>query len=149
MVLGWDHLLFIVGVVLLGRSLRNAVKLISLFVLGHSLTLLVATLAGWQVDATAVDVVIALSVAFVGLTAIRLGRAGRGRVPASVSKRAALVATTSERTLTCTSVDAEGSPLFATHGSRIATAWQSSGAPRPDLHGDDDRAASPRPNGKR
>jgi len=30
MMLGWDHLLFIVGVVLLGRTLRNAVKLISL-----------------------------------------------------------------------------------------------------------------------
>ncbi len=67
MLLGWDHLLFIAGVVLLAGELGRAAKLISLFVAGHSLTLIVATLAGWQLDATLVDVVIALSVAYVGV----------------------------------------------------------------------------------
>jgi hydrogenase/urease accessory protein HupE len=67
MVGGWDHLLFIAGVVLLAGSVRTAAKLITLFVAGHSLTLLVATLAGWQLNATAVDVVIALSLVYVGL----------------------------------------------------------------------------------
>lgn len=38
-----------------------------LFVAGHSLTLVAATLAGWQVDAGLVDVVIALNVASVGV----------------------------------------------------------------------------------
>src|SRR5215210_1454144 len=71
MVGGWDHLLFIAGVVLLAGSLRSAAKLISLFVAGHSLTLIVATLAGWQLNATAVDVVIALSVVFVGVQGLR------------------------------------------------------------------------------
>ena len=66
MLLGWDHLLFIGGVVLLTRNWRRAVKMISIFVVGHSTTLIIATLAGWQVDAGAVDVVIALSVVFVG-----------------------------------------------------------------------------------
>src|SRR5688572_22995103 len=61
MVGGWDHLLFITGVVLLAGNLKTAAKLVSLFVAGHSLTLLVATLAEWQLNATAVDVVIALS----------------------------------------------------------------------------------------
>src|SRR5829696_2686303 len=56
MVGGWDHLLFISGVVLLAGGLRPAAKLISLFVAGHSLTLLVATLAGWKVNATYVGV---------------------------------------------------------------------------------------------
>ncbi len=66
MVLGWDHLLFVAGVVLLAKGPRRGARTISAFVAGHSLTLIVATLAGWQVDATVVDVVIVLSVAFVG-----------------------------------------------------------------------------------
>lgn len=71
MLLGWDHLLFIAGVVLLAGSVGRAAKLISLFVAGHSLTLIVATLAGWQVDATLVDAAIALSVAYVGVQGLR------------------------------------------------------------------------------
>jgi hydrogenase/urease accessory protein HupE len=71
MVAGWDHLLFIVGVVLLAGTLGRAAKVISLFVLGHSITLLTATLAGWQLDATAVDVVIALSLVYVGVQGLR------------------------------------------------------------------------------
>lgn len=67
MIAGWDHLLFAAGIVFLAGGVRGAAKLISLFVAGHSLTLLVATLAGWQVNAAAVDVVIALSVAYVGV----------------------------------------------------------------------------------
>lgn len=66
MLLGWDHLLFIAGVVLLSGQLRRAAKLISVFVAGHSTTLIIATVAGWHVNATAVDVVIALSLVFVG-----------------------------------------------------------------------------------
>lgn len=71
MLLGWDHLLFIAGVVLLSGGLRRAAKLISLFVAGHSLTLLIATLAGWKLNATFVDVVIALSVLYVGILGLR------------------------------------------------------------------------------
>ncbi|GIF42691.1 hydrogenase/urease accessory protein HupE [Actinoplanes xinjiangensis] len=67
MLLGWDHLLFIAGIVLLAGEWRRAAKLISVFVAGHSTTLIIATLAGWQVNATAVDVVIALSLVFVGV----------------------------------------------------------------------------------
>lgn len=67
MVTGWDHLLFIAGVVLLSGSFRTAAKLISLFVLGHSITLLCATLLAWRLDATLVDVVIALSLVYVGV----------------------------------------------------------------------------------
>src|SRR5215203_4024385 len=66
MVGGWDHLLFILGIVFLAGQPLRAAKLVSLFVLGHSLTLLIATLAGWRANAGVVDVVIALSLAFVG-----------------------------------------------------------------------------------
>jgi hydrogenase/urease accessory protein HupE len=67
MVGGWDHLLFILGVVLIAGALKPAAKMISLFVLGHSLTLIVATVAGWKLNATVVDVVIALSLVYVGI----------------------------------------------------------------------------------
>jgi hydrogenase/urease accessory protein HupE len=70
MATGWDHLLFILGVVLIAGSVGMAAKLISLFVAGHSITLLLATLAGWQIDPTLVDVVIALSVVYVGVRGI-------------------------------------------------------------------------------
>lgn len=73
MLTGLDHLLFIAGVVLLSGTAGRAAKLISLFVLGHSLTLLAATMAGWQIDATIVDVIIALSVAYVGILNLRGG----------------------------------------------------------------------------
>jgi hydrogenase/urease accessory protein HupE len=71
MVGGWDHVLFALGVVLVARTPRSAAKLISLFVAGHSLTLLVATLVGWQLDAAVVDVVIALSLVYIGVLGLR------------------------------------------------------------------------------
>jgi hydrogenase/urease accessory protein HupE len=67
MITGWDHLLFIAGVVLLAGQAKRAAKLISLFAAGHSTTLIIATLAEWRISAVAVDVVIALSVVFVGV----------------------------------------------------------------------------------
>jgi hydrogenase/urease accessory protein HupE len=68
---GWDHLLFVGGIVLLARTPSRAAKLISAFVLGHSITLLVASLEQWRVDPVAVDVIIALSLVVIGLTGSR------------------------------------------------------------------------------
>lgn len=70
MLLGWDHLLFIAGVVLLAWKVGRAAKLITAFVVGHSTTLLLATLAGWRVNPTAIDAVIGLSVLFVGVVGV-------------------------------------------------------------------------------
>ncbi|SHN26524.1 HupE/UreJ family protein [Cryptosporangium aurantiacum] len=83
MLLGWDHLLFVAGVLILAGEVRRAVALISLFALGHSTTLVVAALAGWRVDALLVDVVIALSVVFVGVAGL-LGGPRRWRWFAAV-----------------------------------------------------------------
>ena len=74
MLLGWDHLLFIAGIMLVADTLTRAAKLITGFVIGHSTTLIVATVSEWQVDARLVDVVIAASVVVVGVVAVR-GRA--------------------------------------------------------------------------
>lgn len=67
MLLGWDHLLFVAGVLLIAKDWLRAAKLISVFVVGHSTTLIIATLAGWRVNADVVDIVIGLSVVLVGL----------------------------------------------------------------------------------
>jgi hydrogenase/urease accessory protein HupE len=70
MLLGWDHLAFIAGVLLLARTFKLSLKLITVFVVGHSTTLILATAAGWQVNAGHVDAIIAASVAFVGCVGV-------------------------------------------------------------------------------
>lgn len=70
MLLGWDHLLFVAGVLVLARRPRRAVETISLFAAGHSITLFLATIEGWQVNPTAVDIVVALSLVFVGVVGV-------------------------------------------------------------------------------
>ena len=77
MLTGWDHLLFIGGALLVAGAARPAVRVLSVFAAGHSTTLLLATLAGWRVSATGVDLVVAASVAFAGVAALRGVRPGR------------------------------------------------------------------------
>jgi hydrogenase/urease accessory protein HupE len=83
MLLGWDHLLFVLGIVLLAGHPVRAAKLISLFVAGHSVTLVTATIFEWRVSATLVDVVIALSVVFVAVLGLR-GRPDDFLVPGAI-----------------------------------------------------------------
>lgn len=68
---GWDHLLFILAIVLLAGGLWQATKLMSLFVLGHSITLMLSTTQEFTVNTTFVDVVIALSVLGVAVLGLR------------------------------------------------------------------------------
>ena len=64
MVTGYDHLLFLAGVIFFLYRLRDVALYASLFALGHSLTLLGAVLLGWRANAHIVDAVIGLSVAY-------------------------------------------------------------------------------------
>ena len=64
MVTGLDHLLFLVGVVFFLHRLRDVLLYVSLFTLGHSVTLLAGVLGGWQANAHLVDAVIGLSVVY-------------------------------------------------------------------------------------
>lgn len=64
MVTGYDHLLFLAGVIFFLYRLRDVAIYASLFALGHSLTLLGAVLVGWRADAHIVDAVIGLSVVY-------------------------------------------------------------------------------------
>ena len=66
MLTGYDHLLFLFGVVFFLTSFRDIVKFITVFTLGHSLTLILATYMGITANYYLVDAVIALSVIYKG-----------------------------------------------------------------------------------
>ena len=64
MVTGYDHLAFLVGVIFFLFRLRQIALYVSLFSLGHSITLLAGVYFQWNVDPHLVDAVIGLSVAY-------------------------------------------------------------------------------------
>jgi hypothetical protein len=63
---GYDHLLFLLGVIFFLYRPRDIVLYVTLFTLGHSLTLLLGVLASWRIDGHLVDAVIGLSVVYKG-----------------------------------------------------------------------------------
>ena len=64
MVTGYDHLLFLVGVIFFLYRLRDVLLYVSLFTVGHSLTLLGGALGGIQASAYLVDAVIGFSIVY-------------------------------------------------------------------------------------
>jgi hypothetical protein len=64
MVTGYDHLMFLVGVIFFLFKARDVVQYVSLFTIGHSLTLLVGVLGGVRANASVVDAIIGVSVAY-------------------------------------------------------------------------------------
>jgi hypothetical protein len=64
MVTGYDHLLFLVGVIFFLYRLKDVVLYVSLFTLGHSITLLAGVLGGIRVNPYVIDAVIGLSVVY-------------------------------------------------------------------------------------
>ena len=66
MLTGYDHLLFVFGIVFFLTTFMDVVKTITAFTLGHSITLITATLMGVTVDYFLIDAVIALSVCYIG-----------------------------------------------------------------------------------
>ena len=66
MVTGYDHLLFLVGVIFFLYRIRDVVTYVSLFTLGHSLTLLGGVLGDIRANAYIIDAIIGLSVVYKG-----------------------------------------------------------------------------------
>lgn len=66
MVTGYDHLLFLVGVLFFLHRRRDVLLYVSMFTLGHSVTLLFGVLADIQVNAYLIDAIIGLSVVYKG-----------------------------------------------------------------------------------
>ena len=64
MVTGYDHLLFLFGVIFYLTNLRSVALYVSLFALGHSITLLAGVLADINVNVYLIDAIIGLSVVY-------------------------------------------------------------------------------------
>jgi hydrogenase/urease accessory protein HupE len=77
---GYDHLLFLLALLVVCSSFRSIVTIISCFTLAHSLTLAAATLGLIEISARWVEPMIAASIIYVGLeNLVRRGQEPRGR----------------------------------------------------------------------
>ncbi|MBX3212040.1 MAG: HupE/UreJ family protein [Labilithrix sp.] len=66
-VTGYDHLVFIVGLVLARARLRSLLTVVTAFTVAHSITLALAVLDVWSPSSRIVEPAIALSIAYVGV----------------------------------------------------------------------------------
>ena len=67
MVTGYDHLLFLFGVVFFLYRMRDVGVYVTLFAVGHSITLLAGVLGGWHVNPFLIDAIIGFSVVYKAL----------------------------------------------------------------------------------
>lgn len=66
MITGYDHLLFLVGVIFFLYRTKDIITYISFFTLGHSVTLLFGVMADINVNAYIIDAIIGLSIVYKG-----------------------------------------------------------------------------------
>ena len=64
MVTGYDHLLFLVGVIFFLYRLKDIILYVSLFTIGHSVTLLAGVFAGIHANPYIIDAIIGFSVVY-------------------------------------------------------------------------------------
>ncbi len=62
---GYDHILFLVGLLILAKTLGNLVKIVSSFTVAHSITLILATLEVVSLPSRLVEAGIALSITYI------------------------------------------------------------------------------------
>ncbi len=86
---GWDHLAFVLALVLLARTLGEVATLVTGFTIAHSVTLGLAVLRVVHPDAVAVEALIGFSIVLVAAENVWL-LAGRDRVIPTVSTAALL-----------------------------------------------------------
>ena len=75
--IGPDHILFIIGLLLLGGTLIQLLKIVSAFTIAHSITLALATLDILNPPARLIEPTIALSIVFVGVHSLLASREKR------------------------------------------------------------------------
>jgi len=66
MITGYDHLLFLVGVIFFLYRTKEIITYVSFFTIGHSATLLVGVMADINVNAYLIDAIIGLSIVYKG-----------------------------------------------------------------------------------
>ena len=67
MVTGYDHILFLLGVVFFLYKMKDVGIYVSLFAIGHSTTMLLGVWFGWGINAYIIDAIIGLSVVYKAL----------------------------------------------------------------------------------
>ena len=67
MVTGYDHVLFLLGIVFFLYRMSHVALYVSLFAIGHSTTMLAGVYFGWDVNAYLIDAIIGLSVIYKAL----------------------------------------------------------------------------------
>ena len=67
MVTGYDHILFLLGVVFFLYKMKDVAIYVSLFAIGHSVTMLAGVWYGWGINAYIIDAIIGLSVVYKAL----------------------------------------------------------------------------------
>jgi hypothetical protein len=87
MVTGYDHLLFLAGVIFFLYRLKDVALYVTLFAIGHSTTLLLGVLAGIHANAYVVDAIIGLSVVYKAFENI----GGWQRLGVNIDTRAAVL----------------------------------------------------------
>lgn len=74
---GYDHLVFLLGLLIVAPRLRDLLVVVTAFTLGHSVTLGLATLGIWAPSPSLVEPLIALSIVYVGVENFVAARARR------------------------------------------------------------------------
>lgn len=67
MITGYDHILFLLGVVFFLYRMHDVAIYVTLFAIGHSTTMLAGVYFGWDVNAYIIDAIIGLSVVYKAL----------------------------------------------------------------------------------
>lgn len=78
--IGPDHILFIIGLLLLGGSVGRLLKIVTAFTVAHSITLALATFGLLNPSPRIIEPLIALSIVFVGVHALLGRRTGDTRM---------------------------------------------------------------------
>ena len=76
---GYDHLLFLFGLLIVTRNFSSSIELVTCFTIAHSITLAVATLSLVQVSSRIVEPLIAASIVYVGIENLFRGDDPKGR----------------------------------------------------------------------
>ena len=78
MVTGYDHLAYLAGVIFFLSKIKDVFTFVSLFAIGHSITLLLGVLAGININIHLVDAIIGLSVCYKALENLGIFNASAG-----------------------------------------------------------------------
>jgi len=76
---GYDHLLFLFGLLIVTRNFTSSIKIITCFTIAHSITLAVSTLSLVHISSRVVEPLIAISIVYVGIENLLRGDDPKGR----------------------------------------------------------------------